>query len=103
MKKNRPVTFVELGFSLGLNVGNSEKKIRFLQNEKIKIKSSTINNLNDFYTGSYLKLNYRWLGLFFNYRFSRIFKKDAFYRFDLNDFRVYPIFPNFEVGFCLVL
>lgn len=102
-EKNRPKTFFEVGVSLGVNVGNSEKKIRLLEDEKIKIKSSTITHINRFYTGSYIKLNYRWLGLYFSYRFSRIFKKNTFYRYDLYDFREYPVFPNFEVGFCLVL
>lgn len=101
-EKNRPVTFIEVGISWGINVGNSEKKIRLFQDEKIKIKNSNIQNLNFFYSGSYIKLNYRWLGLYFNYRFTPIFKKDTFYRFDLNDFRKYPDFPNFEAGFCLV-
>lgn len=102
-EKNRPKTFVEIGVSLGVNIGNSEKKIRLLEDEKIKMKSSTITNLNRFYTGSYMKLNYRWLGLYFSYRFSRIFKRNAFYRYDLYDFREYPVFPNLEVGFCFVL
>ncbi len=102
-EKNRPVTFIEIGLSLGFNVGNSEKKLKLFQNEKIKIKSSNIKNINRFYTGSYAKLSYRWLGLYFNYRFSQIFKKGSMYRFDLNDFRLYPDFPNFEVGFCIVI
>lgn len=102
-EKNRPVTFFELGFSFGWNVGNSEKKMRFYPNEKVKIKSSNIANLNRFYAASYLKVNYRWLGLYFQYRYTPIFKKNATYRYDLNDFRQYPDFPSFEVGFCLVL
>ncbi len=102
-EKNRPVTFFELGMSLGINIGNSEKKMRFLKDEKIKIKSSDIRDIQRIYTGSYAKLNYRWLGLYFNYRFSSIFMKNALYRFDLYDFRPYPQFPHFEVGFCLVL
>jgi len=102
-EKNRPKTFLELGFSLGYNIGNSEKKLKFTQEKKIKIKSPTIENLQKIYTGSYLKVNYRWLGLHFNYRFSNIFKKDATYRYDLYDYRKYPSFPRLEVGICLVL
>jgi len=100
--KNRSVTFTEIGVSLGYNIGDSEKKIKFLTNEKIKYKNSEIKNINRIYAGAYLKLNYRWTGLYVNYRFSSIFKKDALYRYDLNDFREYPKFPNFEVGVCFV-
>lgn len=102
-EKNRPVIFVEIGISLGFLVGNSEKKTKYFPKEKIKTKSSTIQDLNRWYSAVYLKANYRWLGLYANYRLTHIFLKSRTYRFDLNDNRPYPIFPNVEFGFCIVI
>lgn len=103
-EKRRVSTFVDLGFYAGRFLGASQKDkyTDFLGKKRI-IKSPKLEGLNPWRLGLYARINYKWIGLWVNYRISNMFLKNSNYTNVYGQVLKHPKVNSLEFGISLVL
>lgn len=101
--KYRVASFVEFGASVGYHLATSTKRSRVNGEQEIREKLSGPGDASKFRTCLYLKVHYRFLGIWINYRLSKVFNPSKKYTTLDNSVVNYPLLPNAEFGFSITL
>ena len=96
--KGKFISVLEAGISGARLLGSSYKLTRIENGQTAKLKLPGIPDINPWRAGAYLRLSYRFVGLWAFYRFTPVFRISQ----SAEGF-MYPSFPRWELGFSVIL